>query len=179
MSLTSPDHRNALRNLRNHLEEEGIPVINLLLGGQEIPYDTLLVGIEAVDETKFWQLELAYLAGLEEDLGEFSLLQLFVPVVDQLGPEAQFALQELIIKVNPKLPLGSFGLLEELGIIYFKHNALLHNDQPAINNHIVQELITLTDYLLNLFDKALTQVARAESTVEAALQDPYLAPIYR
>lgn len=174
---TNPHHRDALLHLHDHLEREAIPT-HLLPEGEGVPYDTLLVGIEGANE-QTWRMELSFLPNLEEDLDTVSILQCFVPVVGELAPGATAALRDFLIRINPQLPLGSFGVLDEPHIVYFKHNALLPNQQTRTQVLITHELVMLTGYLLTLFMDALTRVARGEIDVATAMQDPRFAHIYR
>jgi hypothetical protein len=175
---TSPNHRNILLQIDHHLTQVGVAT-HLLPEGDDVPYDTLLVGIDGEDEAQAWRLELSFLPGLEEDLEEVSILQCFVPVILVAEPAVLPVLRELLITINPQLPLGSFGLLQNPDAVYWKHNALLHNAQTAANAVVVAEIVTLTGYLLSLFAAALTGVAQGEIGVAEAMQDPHFAHIYR
>lgn len=174
---TSHRHRNALLHLDHRLAQQGLPT-HLLPEGDEVPYDTLLVGVGDGKEQS-WRLELSFLPGLQEELDEVSILQCFAPVVDLSGKPPPPDLRTLILRINPKLPLGSFGVLDSPPIVFWKHNALLHDAQAQTNAQIVEELVMLAGYLLTLFTRALTRVARGELDVAAALQDPHFAHIYR
>jgi hypothetical protein len=174
---TSLQHRNALLQLDKHLAQRGIPT-HLVPEGDQAPYDTLLVGL-GDGETQSWRLELSFLPGLEDELDEVSILQCFAPVVDLTESPGLSALHELILLINPKLPLGSFGIITAPPLVFWKHNALLTNEQPQSNATLVSELVMLAGYLLSLFTGALTRVATGESDVATAMQDPRFAHVYR
>lgn len=171
MSLTSPGHRASLDHFNESLSSESYRT-QLLPAGDRVPYDTLLVTIESFEEeNRVWRLEMSFLPGLEGDLDKVSILQCFVPLSDQIAEESRSALNLLIVKLNAKLPIGGFGLLDNPGMLFFKHNAMLPDDKLDAAYQIVHELIPMTTYLIVLFSESLVRVARGEKTAEEALAD--------
>jgi hypothetical protein len=171
MSLTSPEHRAALDHFNESLSSESYRT-QLLPAGDRVPYDTLLVTIESFEEeNRVWRLEMSFLPGLEGDLDKVSILQCFVPLSDQIAEESRSALNLLIVKLNAKLPIGGFGLLDNPNMLFFKHNAMLPDDNPDAAYQIVHELIPMTTYLIALFSESLVRVACGEKTAEEALAD--------
>lgn len=112
MSRTSPQHRAALEHFGELLSKQAYQT-ELRPAGDEVPYDTLLVRIESFEaENRVWLLELSFLPGLEGDLERVSILQSFVSLSNQIAETHGAALNRLIVKLNAKLPLGGFGLLD-------------------------------------------------------------------
>jgi hypothetical protein len=151
MSLTSEKHRVELEQFAELLSQEAYEV-QLVPAAGNVPYDTLMVKLELFEkEPRVWWLELSFLPGLEDELDDVSILQCFVALSEQTADE------KLIVKVNANLPIGSFGLLDDPGILFFKHNALLPNDNQAASFQIVHELVAMTGYLIEVFSEQLIQ----------------------
>jgi hypothetical protein len=151
MSLTSEKHRVELEQFAELLSQEAYEV-QLVPAAGNVPYDTLMVKLELFEkEPRVWWLELSFLPGLEDELDDVSILQCFVALSEQTADE------KLIVKVNANLPIGSFGLLDDPGILFFKHNALLPNDNQVASFQIVHELVAMTGYLIEVFSEQLIQ----------------------
>jgi hypothetical protein len=174
---TSAEHRDRLLRLSHLFNREGF-VTQIYPGGDETPFDTLGVLVEAAGEKQVWRVELAYLPGLEAELGDVSLMQCFVVVADNVLPDYWDELRRLVVSVNTQLPVGAFGLLEAQQLVYFKQNALLPDNADAIAFRIVHELALLIGYLLTIFSTAFVAVAQGQLSARAAMADPKFASFY-
>jgi hypothetical protein len=171
MSLTSQKHRSDLDRFSDLLSQEAYQT-QLAPAAGDVPYDTLLVRIESFEkENRLWTLELSYLPGLEDELDDVSILQCYVALSDQTSEDNRTGLERLILKINAKLPIGNFGLLDNPSVLFFKHNAFLPNDNPVVSYRIVRELVPMTSYLLGTFSAPLIKIATGEKTAEAAMAD--------
>lgn len=171
MSLTSEKHRVELERFAESLAREAYQV-QLVPAAGNVPYDTLLVKLESFEEeNRIWWLELSFLPGLEAQLDEVSILQCFVTLSEHTSEENRAGLARLILKVNAKLPIGGFGLLESSRVLFFKHNAMLPNDNHVASFPIVHELVAMTSYLIGLFSEPLIKTATGEKTAEQAMTD--------
>jgi hypothetical protein len=171
MSLTSEKHRAELDRFSELLSHEAYQT-QLAPAAGDVPYDTLLVRIESFEkENRLWTLELSYLPGLEDELDDVSILQCYVTLSNQTSEDNRAGLERLIVKLNAKLPIGGFGLLDNPSVLFFRHNALLPNDNPAASYRIVHELVPMTSYLLGTFSEPLIKITSGEKTAEAAMAD--------
>lgn len=161
MSLTSEKHRVELERFAELLSQEAYQV-QLVPAAGAVPYDTLVVKIDQ------WWLELSYLPGLEDELDDVSILQCYVALSEHT---VEAGLERLIVKVNAKLPIGGFGLLDDPKVLFFKHNAMLSNDDHVAGVQIVHELVAMTDYLIGTFSGPLIKIATGEKTVDEAMSD--------
>ena len=161
MSLTSEKHRVELERFAELLSQEAYQV-QLVPAAGAVPYDTLLVKLD------LWWLELSYLPGLEDELDDVSILQCYVALSEHT---AGAGLERLIVKLNAKLPIGSFGLLENPRMLFFKHNAMLPNDNHVASFQIVHELVAMTGYLVGTFSGSLIKIATGEKSVDEAMSD--------
>jgi hypothetical protein len=171
MSLTSQEHRAELERFHELLSKEAYQT-QLRTAADGLPVDTLLVRIETFEEeNRVWSLEMSFLPGLEDDLEGVSLLQFFVALSEQIAEEYRPSLNHLIVKLNAKLPIGGFGLLDNPGVLFFKHNAMLPDDNREISYRIVHELVPMTTYLITSFSEPLLRVATGQESAEDAIAD--------
>jgi hypothetical protein len=158
MLSSSESHKAELARFRDLLFKEAYQT-QLLTAADGVPYDTLLVRIESfAGEHRVWRLEMSFLPGLEEELEGVSILQFFVVLSDQLSEEHRTSLNELIVQRNTKLPIGNFGLLDNPEMLFFKHNAMLPNDNAAVSDKIVHELVPMITYLISRFAEPLIRL---------------------
>jgi|ERR1043165_2850359 hypothetical protein len=171
MSITSEKHRVELERFGELLSQEAYQV-QLVPAAGGIQYDTLLVKLESFEkENRVWQLNLSFLPGFEDDLDDVSILQCYVALSEYIGEENRAGLERLIVKVNAKLPIVGFGLLEHPSVLFFKHNAMLPNDDRVASFRIVKELVAMTTYLISTFSGPLIKMATGEKTAEEAMAD--------
>jgi len=169
MFLTSAEHRAELQRIGDLRSKEAYEILSLP-AEDLVPHDRLLVRLESFEEkNRIWQLEMSYLPGLEKDLDNVSILQSFVALSDGSPDEHRASLSQLIVKLNVKLPIGCFGLLDNPRLLFFKHNAMLPNDNHAVSWQIVRELVPMTAYLITTFSESLIQVATGKRTIEEAI----------
>jgi hypothetical protein len=171
MSLTSEKHRVELERFGELLTQEAYQV-QLVPAAGNVPYDTLLVKLVLFEkENQVWQLNVSFLPGLEDDLDDVSILQCYVALSEYIVEENRAGLERLIVKVNAKLPIVGFGLLENPRVLFFKHNAMLPNDNGVARFQIVHELVAMTGYLIGTFSDPLIKIATGEKTADEAMSD--------
>jgi len=158
MLLTSEEHRAELERFSELLSEDEY-LTELAAATEDLPYDTLVVRIETFEEpNRLWRLELSFLPGLEDELKDVSILQCYVALANYTAGANSASLERLVIEVNAKLPIGSFGLLDQPGVLFFKHNAMLPNNNPTTSDRIVRELVPLTGYLVTTLSGPLIEI---------------------
>ncbi len=178
MLSTSESHKAELERFRDLLSKEGYQT-QLLAAPDGVPYDTLLVRIESSEEeNRIWSLEISFLPGLENDLDDVSILQCFVALSNQLFEDHRPSLNHLLVTINGKLPIGGFGVADNPKMLFFKHNAMLPNDNDAASYKIFRELIPMTTYLITTFSEALIQVATGHRTIEKAIADMPFSDVF-
>jgi len=169
MSLTSEKHKGELERFGELLSQEAYQV-ELAPAAGAVPYDTLLVKLHLFEiQNRVWWLELSYLPGLEDDLDDVSILQCYVALSEHTSEDNRAGLERLIVKLNAKLPIGGFGLLDNPKVLFFKHNAMLANDNQVASFRIVRELVAMTSYLISVFSEPLIKTATGEKTAEEAM----------
>ena len=145
-----------------------------------IPYDLIKLKIYSQLNGKsiFWPVELSFLPGLEQEIKGAYIMQCFVPVLVQVPVSLNETLAVMINRINTRLPLVGFGLLEPHSILYFKHNLLLPYSSQSIITKIMQETLTMISYLLFNFFEAFLDVVTNKKTVEEAISSMPLSFVY-
>ena len=180
MSITSPAHRQNLEYLHTGLNGAGYSV-SLVPGGTQAPYDALLALVEdTADPDRRWQVEISFMPQLEEQLEDVSILQCFAPISIGTAEGEQVIPQLLwtINRINTKLPLTGFGYLESENTLYFKHNAMLHNQAAGRNEEVVGEILDMITFQLNNFGYILYEVANGLKSGREALQASPFSQLY-
>lgn len=172
--MTTDANAGAIRHLEEELAGQGMDV-SLIPASAEIPYDVLMVGIEAAeDEAGAWGLELSFLPNLAEELDDTALLQCFAALRIEVAGGAELPLVRLITLINAKLPLVGFGFLEPQGLVFFRHVLIVSTTNQGVSDQLVTESVFMIGYLLNTFANTITSVASGRESVEAAVANsPY------
>ncbi|MFF2093019.1 hypothetical protein [Paenibacillus sp. NPDC058174] len=94
------------------------------------PYFSLLIGFDEIGpRNDSLVVEMSFIPGLEELEKEgVYLLQTFAVIRETTAPEQFNSLLQACASLNLSLPVGAFGVLEDGGALYFKHNAMLRNN---------------------------------------------------
>lgn len=102
---------------------------------EQAPYTALVVRLTDIGaRNASVNLEISFIPGISEASKDgVYLLQIFAAlglstVYTGVAEDQQAALLHKIAEVNSTLPLGSFGVFADTGILYYKHNTLLHRD---------------------------------------------------
>lgn len=148
-----------LSKLLRHYQEFGVPA-KLADADEAAPYASLLLRFEEIgSRDDSLVLEMSFVPGLEEAAHEgVYLLQSFAVLRDRTPPEKQEALRRACASLNLTLPIGAFGVLEEGGALYFKHNSMLRGEWlqdeegvrhlDRVNGLILHQLHQFLDRLL-------------------------------
>jgi hypothetical protein len=93
-----------------------------------------------------------------EEFATQEFLQLFIELSKNVTAEPLDKLLRHITEINLNLPFGAFGVVEELQILYFKHNTLIdRRGDPIITLDILQNQWSIILYSLNCFFESLMQ----------------------
>ncbi|MFD0672777.1 hypothetical protein [Cohnella sp. GCM10027633] len=156
---TSSFAYSVLSKLLKHYHDHGIPA-KLADPDEAAPYASLLIRFEEIgSQDDSLLLEMSFVPGLEEAAHEgVYLLQSFAVLRDRTPPEKQDALLRACASLNLTLPVGAFGVLEEGGALFFKHNAMVRGDWlqdeegvrhlDRVNGLILHQLHQFMDRLL-------------------------------
>ncbi|MDQ6423588.1 hypothetical protein RB620_29680 [Paenibacillus sp. LHD-117] len=97
---------------------------------EDAPYASLLIRFEEIgSRNDSLLLEISFIPGLEEAEKEgVYLMQTFAVLRDKTAPASYESLLHACAALNLTLPLGAFGVSENGGALYFKHNAMLRRE---------------------------------------------------
>lgn len=143
------------------------------------PYERIVVNIYNNDQTLFWPAELLFLPGLEKDMHEYSILQCYIPMAANVPGGMTIALSDMITRINTKLALGAFGLLEEHHVLFYKHNILLQDEQVNAQFPVIHQCLLMASYLLLHFQEAFVHVITGHMSVQEAMKQMPLSKVYK
>jgi hypothetical protein len=149
-----------LKHFEKVLQEEDFET-HWVAASQAAPMDQLVVMLPPDKKSRARSLWLTPLPELEEDLEEgISLLQFFATLPFQSRAETQSELERLILQLNNSLPVGSFGLRQPEGVIFYRYVLMLGPDQ-TVNGKVVTEIALLINFLLDQYSDSIEAVISA------------------
>ncbi len=171
MTQSMPYTDTLLHSLDSSYRAEGVPT-GWIEPTEADPYRTLVILFGELGDRQIpLRLELCFLPHMEAAEAEgIVFLQTFASIAENAEPACYPELLRLMARLNITLPLGAFGLFEDSGTLYFKHNTLMLTsigEQASIRAIDAQGGLIL--HLLQLYSDALLSVALGEATAEEAL----------
>jgi hypothetical protein len=126
---------------------------------EEVPYYGLIARFYLLEGIPMdWQFCLLPKMHDSEEFATQEFLQLFIELSKNVTAEPLDKLLRHITEINLNLPFGAFGVVEELQILYFKHNTLIdRRGDPIITLDILQNQWSIILYSLNCFFESLMQ----------------------
>jgi hypothetical protein len=159
-----------LQSLESSYRAEGVPT-GWIEPTEADPYRTLAILFDELgDRQTPLRLELCFLPHMEAAEAEgVAFLQTFAAIAENIAPAHYTELLRITARLNTTLPLGAFGLFEDSGTLYYKHNTLLllsNGEQACVRAIDAQGGLII--HLLQLYTDALLSVA-GEASAEAGL----------
>lgn len=143
-----------LKHLEKVLQKENFET-RWVPSSHAAPMDQLVVALPSDKNNRVASLWLTPLPELEEDFGEgISLLQFFAELPFQYRAETQSELGRLILELNNSLPVGSFGLRQPEGVIFYRYVLMLGPDRTA-GGKLVTEVVLLINFLLGKYSERI------------------------
>lgn len=143
-----------LKHFEKVLQQENFET-RWVAASQGAPMDQLVVALPPDQKSRARSLWLTPLPELEEELGEgISLLQFFAELPFHSRAETQSELGRLILELNNSLPVGSFGLRQPEGVIFYRHVLMLGPDQTT-GGKLVTEIVLLINFLLDQYSQRI------------------------
>jgi len=144
-------------------------------------YDRLEIKFASVinGQNVYWPIELGNLPVKEEGFEGFSLLQFYIPIVGGLEAATYLPICDLMIKLNTKLTIGSFGYLHTHNLVFLKHNLIISNENFEKNCEIIDKSLSILFFMLINFQKPLVDVAQGNCSIENAMEEMPLSYIYK
>ena len=169
-----------LEQVEKLFSEPGIPTL-MVPATEDAPFASLVARFDALGESEeVVDLQLSFLPLPPETEAENAhILQSFVELSSDVDRERLPELMWLTSTLNSMLPIGTFGILEKRGVLFFKHNALIDGNLDLhANVKLVDRQTGLFLYVLSLYIDTVLQVARGEADAHDALESTPFAQIF-
>jgi hypothetical protein len=110
--------------------------------------------------------QLLYIPGLEEELPQSKLLQIYIALPIEVSPAALGEVRRLLPHLNLELPLMAFNLHEGERFLYFRYVLVLPRDGRPSDGAVVTDALSLSHFIVDKFRGLLGAVATGERTVD-------------
>ncbi|NJL15580.1 MAG: hypothetical protein HC913_22955 [Microscillaceae bacterium] len=164
-------HSEKLLKIQQYMQPLGFKT-QILAQSEEILYEVLLIEIKPDPEERDRFLTFTYFPPEETEFESIDCLQLFCQLPFSVSPT--FDLARYLFLLNRKLPLGTFALAEAERMMEFRH-VLIFPPQATPEADFFQELVPLTESLLDIFCPYLEKLSRGELNFLEAAQSSGLA----
>ncbi|MDQ0113430.1 hypothetical protein [Paenibacillus harenae] len=158
--MTARSPNDMLYQLKAQYDEIGL-ISSVVEATGETPATLVILFAEIGQEHRNIHMELSFLPGLADaDEAGLYFLQTFVTLAEEVPAAHYRELLSLAAKLNTTLPLGAFGLFEDTGVAYFKHNCMLqasNGDSANVKSIDIQSGLIL--HLHQLYFDGLLEVA--------------------
>lgn len=169
-----------LKELNKYLIENNFQS-SFKLANEALFYDSLEVKHFAVvnGQNTYWPIEIGDLPFGDNSMEGYKIIQVFVPIVEDVNDAHYLNIADFITQINTKLTFGNFGYLASHKTVFFKHNLILSDKCFTENCEIVERTLLILFFMLENFQKALADVALGKSNVADALENMPLNYIYQ
>lgn len=164
-ALVEAQHLVELENLKQIFMALGYEPVELHEKSAQIPFHTLLVGLEMLEDHHPPQLALTFypVAEFEETL----FLQYFSELPFSIKDSALPVVQALLPEINNKLVIGYFGISEAARRVHLRYVQALNVDDDVTLEHI-ENVAAMFAFSPILFADLLAATASGQLTLEAA-----------
>jgi hypothetical protein len=107
-----------------------------------------------------YELQAVVLPGLESELPDVRLLQLYIPLPFEVSPQNQEAVRSALTKVNFDVPLMGFNLHEEMGFLYFRTVQVVPAAPDVGTGATLLDMVSIAHYLVTRYAGPLAEMAR-------------------
>lgn len=134
---------------------------------RQIPYHTLLVGLEPDDRGRPRQMAITFYPVSREDVENTMFLQYFVDLPFDVDQEGLARVKELLPDVNNKAVIGHFGITEGQNRLHYRYVQALPADR-IVTAEAVADVIVMVHYTPRLFEGILEELQEGKISVEQA-----------
>jgi hypothetical protein len=159
-------HLVELGHLETIVSEMGYTA-QLIEKSPQMPYHTLLVGLEPDDKGRPLQMALTFYPLGEDELESTLLLQYFIELPFELDEKGLARAIELLPHVNNKAVVGHFGVTDGQNKLHYRYVQALPLDK-IITADAVADVIVLVNYTPVLFGDVLEEMAEGKISIEQA-----------
>jgi len=139
----------------------------LIEKSQQLPYHTLLVGLEPDAKGRPLQMALTFYPLGEDELENTLLLQYFIELPFDLDEKGLARTIELLPYINNKVVVGHFGVTDGQRKLHYRYVQALPLDK-IITAKAVTDVIVLANYTPVLFGDVLEEIAEGKISIGQA-----------
>jgi len=107
-----------------------------------------------------YELQAVVLPGLESELPDVRLLQLYIPLPFEVSPGKHEAVRSALTTVNFDVPLMGFNLHEEMSFLYFRTVQVVPASPDVGTGATLLDMVSIAHYLVTRYAGPLAEVAR-------------------
>ena len=106
-----------------------------------------------------YELQALVLPGLESELPDVRLLQLYIPMSLDVSPAKHDAVRKALTQVNFDVPLMGFNLHEELSFLYFRTVQVVPASPDVGTGATLLDMVSIAHYLVTRYAGPLAEIA--------------------
>ncbi len=163
------------QDLYRHLLDELQPIVThmgfkatLVPQSAAIAQDVLVVTISPDKQQRDRSFTLTFFPVSQSDLPNTLLLQFFFRLPFKVNSEVRTDLQRLILALNGQVPVGSYGMNEQEGLIYCRYILPLLRS-PSLSQPLMVDTMTLFIYVQDLFPPLLEALNQEQVSLQDAM----------
>ena len=156
-----------LNGLKERFEQSDIECV-LKRAGDGTPFERLLARLPT-DINPQPIIELMFIPGLEDEIEDAKLLQMFVTLGQGIPIERRGALIRFVTHINVHLPLPGFGVMESNGLFFFKYVLAVSKSNFQNDKKVLMELYYLISFLIDKYFPHFNALVAGEITLEQAV----------
>jgi hypothetical protein len=106
-----------------------------------------------------YELQALVLPGLESELPDVRLLQLYIPLPFEVSKKRIGAVREALTQLNFDVPLMGFNLHEELAFVYFRTVQVVPAAPDVGTGATMLDMVSISHFLVNRYAEGLAALA--------------------
>ena len=107
-----------------------------------------------------YELQAVVLPGLESELPDVRLLQLYIPLPIDVSRDKHEAVRRALTQVNFDVPLMGFNLHEEMSFLYFRTVQVVPASPDVGTGATLLDMVSIAHYLVTRYAEPLGAIAR-------------------
>jgi hypothetical protein len=116
-------------------------------------------------------MELMFIPGLEGEIEDAQLLQMFVTLGQNIPNNRRADLIRLMTHINAYLPLPAFGFLATNGLFFYKYVLAISKSSFQNDKKVLLELYYLISYLIDKYFPYFNAIVAGTMTLEEAIKE--------
>jgi hypothetical protein len=106
-----------------------------------------------------YEVQAVVLPGLESELPDVRLLQLYIPLPIDVSPQKHEAVRSALTKVNFDVPLMGFNLHEEMNFLYFRTVQVVPASPDVGTGATLLDMVSIAHFLVTRYADTLAEIA--------------------